>query len=69
MLTVGGPFQYLALVDRSDPDGGSDDGVDVDAVRLRSVEEPDADIPVPGTLGLLGFGMMALGTLVRRKRA
>lgn len=65
-ININGTYEYLALVDNSNR---GTDGFDVDAVQVSSVEEPPASIPLPGTLGLLGFGMMALGFVARRRHA
>jgi len=53
-ITIGGPFTYLALVDRS-PGGTGRDGWDVDALRVTAVPVPAAGLLLIGALGGLAF--------------
>lgn len=60
---AGGPFRYLALIDRSRELGTvSTDGFDVDAVGVTAV-------PVPAALPMLAAGLGVLSLLGRRRRA
>jgi len=58
---VGGPWKYLVLTDISHTlaGSGSEDGFDVDSIKLSAV-------PVPGAALLLGTALVGMGALRRR---
>jgi len=65
------PLVFTVLRDEADIayfDFGFDDGDDYQGfgVSRISIETPTA-VPVPGTLGLMGLGLLAVGALRRRK--
>lgn len=57
-------FSLMRIVDISDADDfkyGHDDGFDIDSVKVVAVAEPAA-------LAVLGFGLMGIGLVARRRR-
>ncbi len=72
-VTAGARYSYVKLVDQNVRKSGYPyAGADIDAIGAISsappVQDPDGSVPVPGTLALLGLGLLSVSALGRRHR-